>query len=144
MIKHIKECRRLEKINKIIYKDDMYEGIRRRCNNHVHQNSHYHFFINNPNYFFDKRTQVLNAISSDISDLFVWHFVNFFYLKDVYLSSIETVSICAGEPGWSQSDAEEALRSVPSFIQNTFEKYVKSARSDLANELLKRTSTDLT
>ena len=142
MIKHISQSSHLKKITAMIQKGNRYPGIRDRCNDHVHQNSYAHFFLNSDINVGELRDKLTNQFLRDLDDLFAQHFILFFYLNDKYMAYIDEVGAVVEAEG-SPDDIEAATEAVCPFVQQVFDEYIKPRRPDLANELIRATYTDL-
>lgn len=135
MSQYIRSSVKLSKINSLLYKDDRYKIIRRRCNDHTHYNFFYNVILNDNKIYSDNRIKAINAFSSDIVQIFILHLSYLFYLNEHYMASDEYVtSLDLG-----LIPQENSQYFVAPFIQKIFDNYFKLKRSDIAEIIISET-----
>lgn len=136
--RYIKESDKLKVITDLLKKDSLYKEIRERCNDHTHYNF-YHNLLLNDNEIHSDRIEALDTFSADLTAVFIQHFAYLFYLKDHYMMSSDYVDYL----DLGMTPPEDSQYWVASFIQETFDKWVKPNRPDIADEIINHTCMKL-
>ncbi len=139
MSKYIKESQTYCKINKLLARDDRYQQIRRKCNDHMHYNFYHNLLINDNEIHRPNRIEYLDAFTFELKALFIQHFIYMFYLNGHYMMSSDHrdyLDLDITPPNDSQYWV-----SPP--IQKVFDNLVKPSRMDLAIELMDTTTMHL-
>jgi len=139
MSEYIRKSIKLEKINSLILHDDRYKMIRNRCNDNTHYNYYKHILLNDNQIYNPNRTKYLDLFSKDIESIFIQHFAYIFYLKEHYMMSSDYVDCLDMEI----EPVENSQYWVANFIQEAFDKIIKSKRPDIANEIKQKVSMHL-
>ncbi len=129
----------LNKIYKILTKDDRYKNIRNRCNDNTHYNFYKNIMLNLADVRVPSRDSVLEQLSIDIKDLFILHISYLFYLNDHYMSSSDHVDYL----DMGMQPPEGSQYYVAPFIQDIFDEVLKKNRPDIAEEIISHTSMNL-
>jgi hypothetical protein len=137
MSKYIKESSKYTPINKLLAKDNRYQKIRIKCNDHMHYNYYHNLLINDNEIHRPNRVEYLDAFAFELGTLFIQHFVYTFYLNGHYMMSSDHVDYL--DLGMTPPRDSQYWVSPP--IQKVFDNKVKTARMDLADEL--RNSTNM-
>lgn len=136
---YIREYSILKPINDLLFLDDRYKKIRKRCNDHTHYNFFRNLLANDNEIFHPQRTKYLDIVRSDIESLFIQHFAYIFYLNDHYMMSSDFIDCL----DLGIQPEENAQYWVAQFIQEAFDQIIKAKRPDIAEEILKNTSMEL-
>lgn len=136
---YIKESERLKTITELITKNENYNNIRNRCNDHIHYNYFHNVIYNDNQIYLKKREKYLDIFFSDLVDLFIQHFSYLFYLLDHYMSSTDYVDYLDSD----MTPPEGSQYCVATFIQEAFDKWVKPYRPDLAKAIKDNTFMEL-
>lgn len=134
----IEKCENLKNINRIFNKDNRYKHIRDRCNDHIHSN-YFQYMQLNSKVNVQNAKVFINIINNDLLDLLVLHFGYLFTLNEHYMASSDYID-CLDlyiEP------EEDSQYWVAPFVQDFFDKYVKTRRPDISKEVISSTSMDL-
>jgi len=134
MIKYIRESPKLSRITDLI-SSDLYDKIRRRCNDNTHYNFYRNFLLNDNQILTINRLKYLDVFSLDLDAIFVQHFAYIFTLNQHYMSSSDYLDSL--EVGLTPE--EDSQYWVSSFIQQIFDNVIKVVRPDLALEIKKNT-----
>ena len=138
MNKLIKECEDLKSINRIFNMDNRYKHIRDRCNDHIHSN-YFQYMQLNSKINIQNAKVYIDIINNDLLDLLVLHFGYLFTLNGHYMASsdyIDCLDLCI-EP------EEDSQYWVASFVQDFFDKYIKTRRPDISKEIIDNTCMNL-
>ncbi|MCK5061295.1 hypothetical protein KAR28_01980 [Candidatus Parcubacteria bacterium] len=140
MLKYIKESKKLEKINKLLYKEEnYYEKIRKRCNNHTHYNFYYYALLNDNEIYLENRIKALNTFMNDLEQIFILHISYLFFMNDLYMMSSDYkdyMDIGITPP-------EDCQYYVAPFAQEVFNDFIKNKKPNLANLIKKETEMQL-
>lgn len=139
MSQYIRKSNKLDQLNKLLYKDDVYKKIRERCNDHAHYNFYYNALLNDNEIYLESRIKVLDRISHDLEQLFVLHVSNIFFLNDAYMMS----SDFSDYMDMGMTPPDNCQYFVAPFIQEVFDKFVKKNRPDIANLIKEETEMQL-
>ena len=71
MNEYVKKSNILKNINVILYKNDKYNSIRKRCNNHMHFNFYRYAFLNDDEINLENRVEFLSQFKNDICAIFI-------------------------------------------------------------------------
>lgn len=135
--KYIENSEKLKPITFILNKNKSnYDAIRERCNDFVHNNFYKNFVLNDYNSETYKNLDLLNTFSNDLILLFIKHFAYLFYLDDTLMRSSDYMD--ALEAGMTPE--EDSQYWVAPFIQDIFDKYVKTYNPEIAKEIIKNTN----
>ena len=137
--RYIKESPKLNAITELLQKDKTYKNIRDRCNDHAHYNFYYNLLLNDNQLFYTNRISSLDIFLNDLDAIFIQHIAYIFYLNDHYMMS--TYYIESLEAGLKPE--EESQYDVESFVQNIFDKIIKTKRPDIAKVIKEHTSMQL-
>ncbi len=139
MSQYIRDSKKLSEINKLLYKDNTYNKIRERCNDHTHYNFYQNVLLNDNEIYLKNRLELLNTFSKDLENIFVLHFSYIIYLNDNYMMSSDYVDSldCGLEP------EEGSQYFVAPFVQKVFDSAIKISRMDIAKEIKSKTSMKL-
>lgn len=134
MINYIRESQKLSGITKLL-NPDLFEKIRKRCNENTHYNFYTNFLLNDNQILTINRIKYLEHFSADLNAIFVQHFAYIFTLNQHYMSSSDYIdSLDVG-----LTPEIDSQYWVASFIQVTFDNIIKVLRPDIANEIIKTT-----
>jgi hypothetical protein len=140
MSQYIKGSKKLKKINELLYeKDDNYKQIRNRCNDHTHYNFYHNVLSNNNEIYSENRIKELNMIANDLEQLFILHISYLFYLNDHYMMS----SDFSDYMDMDMTPPDDCQYFVAPFIQETFNKFIKKNRPDIASLIKEETKMQL-
>jgi hypothetical protein len=135
MSSYIRSSNKLTKINDLLYKDDTYKKLRKRCNDHTHYNFYYNVLLNDNEIYLKNRIIVLDGFSNDLKNIFIMHLSYIFYLNEHYMASSDYVdSLDCG-----MAPEEGSQYYVAPFIQNVFDRVIKKNRYDLFEEIKNKT-----
>ncbi len=130
---------RLKGITELISIDKNYKNIRQRCNDHMHYNYYHNIIYNDNQVYLENRVKYLGVFSNDLKAVFIQHFAYFFYLLDNYMMSTDYVD----HLDLGMIPPEDSQYWVASFIQDTFYKWIKPHRLDIAKVILSNTMMHL-
>jgi hypothetical protein len=144
MSEYIIKSPKVEEITKLIYKDSSFKGsslesIRQRCNDHTHYLYYHNLLFNDNEIYLPKRVTYLDRFSNELRDIFILHLSYLFYINDHYMSSTDYADYldCGMTP------IEDSQYWVASFIQETFDNWIKKYRPDIAKTIIAKTSMKL-
>ena len=139
MSQYIRESTKLKEINDLLYKDERYNEIRNRCNDHTHYNFYKNVLLNDNEIYLKNRVNVLGAFSKDLEQIFILHISYLFYLNNHYMMSSDYVDSldCGLTP------EEDSQYFVAPYVQNIFDAVIKKTRMDLAEVIKNKTSMKL-
>lgn len=126
-------------INRILKKDDRYKLIRKRCNDHVHNNFYSNLLLNDNRSYISERTEHLSILDADLENLFIQHIAYLFSAKDNYMASSDYTDHL--DMGLTPPDNSQYW--VASFIQDVFDKLIKIKRPDIYESIKNNTAMDL-
>jgi hypothetical protein len=139
MSQTIRQSKRLTPINDILYSDERYKLLRDRCNSHTHFNFYHNVLANDNDIHLPQRTNMFSKIRFDIIDLAILHMSYVFFAMPHYLMSSDYMD--CRECGFEPDEGSEYW--VAPYLQEFFDKYFKTRRTDLAKLILDRTSMQL-
>ena len=125
MSEYIKNSKKLQKINNLLYKDKTYKLIRERCNGHTHYNFYRHVLLNDNEIFIKDRLKYLNAFSKDLENIFILHLSYLFYLNEHYMTSSDYIDSL--ECGLKPEEGSQYF--VAPFVQEVFDNVIKNDTS---------------
>lgn len=134
----IEKSEDLGSINRIFNKDHRYKNIRSRCNDHLHANYFQYMQLNSKVNVQNARAYI-DIINNDLLDLLVLHFAYLFTLNGHYMASSDYIDCL----DLYQEPEEGSQYWVAPFIQDFFDKYIKTRRPDISKEMLDNTCMDL-
>ena len=134
----IKECEDLKSINRIFSKDNRYKNIRDRCNNHMHSN-YFQYMQLNSKINVQNAKVYIEMINNDLLDLLVLHFGYLFTLNGHYMASSDYIDCL----DLYKKPEEDSQYWVAPFVQDFFDKYIKTRRPDISKEIINSTFMDL-
>lgn len=137
--KYIKDSPKLSVINKLLQRDDRYKKTRNRCNDHTHYNFYQHYLLNDNNIYNSNRTNYLVIFAKDIESIFIQHLAYTFYLNDHYMMSSDYIDCL----DMGIQPEEDSQYWVANFIQEIFDKVIKTKRYDIAEEIKRHTTMQL-
>jgi hypothetical protein len=138
--KYIKDSQKVTSINKLLSRDDRYKKIRDRCNNNTHYNFYSNVLLNDNQIYNPNRVKWLNVFSKDIEAIFIQHFAYVFYINEHYMMSSDYRDCL----DMGMQPEEDSQYWVASFVQEIFDKIIKPKRYDIAEEIKKNTTMQLT
>lgn len=138
MYKLIWKCKDLININKIIDKDNRYENIRKRCNDHMHYNYFYYMQLNSEISIQNAKVYI-DVINDDLLDLIILHFAYLFTLNGHYMASSDYIDCLE----MNIEPEKDSQYWVAPFIQEFFNKFIKIRRPDISKEITNNTFMDL-
>lgn len=138
--KYIKDSPKLKHITNMLYQDDRYKKIRRRCNDHTHYNFYRNLLLNDNQIVNPDRINHLNQFSKDLESVFIQHFSCIFSLNDHYMMSSDYMDSME----LNLTPEEGSQYWVADFIQKAFDEIIKVKRPDIAEEIKENTSMKLT
>ena len=130
----IRKCKDLKNINKILNKDNRYENIRNRCNDHIHCNYFQHMQLNSKINIQNGKVYI-DLINDDLLDLIVLHFAYLFTLNGHYMTSSYYIDCL----DLNIEPEEDSKYWVAPFIQEFFNKYIKIRRPDISKKIINNT-----
>ena len=135
----IRQSKRLAPLNSILYADDRYKLLRDRCNSHTHFNYYRNVLVNDNEIHLPQRSNLFAKFRFDIIDVALLHMTYVYQAMPHYLMSSDYMDCreCGMEP------EEGAEYWVAPFLQEFFDKYFKTRRSDLAQQILANSSMQL-
>lgn len=139
MSKYIRESEKLKEINDLLHKDERYREIRNRCNDHTHYNFYKNVLLNVNEIYLKNRVNILNVFSKDLEQIFILHLSYLFYLNDHYMMSSDYIDSL--DLGLTPEEGSQYY--VASFIQNTFDNFIKKNRPDIAETIKSQTEMKL-
>ena len=134
----IKECEDLKSINRIFSKDNRYKNIRDRCNDHTHSN-YFQYMQLNSKINIQNAKVYIEKINDDLLDLIVLHFAYLFTLNGHYMASSDYIDCLE----MYMKPEEDSQYWVAPFVQDFFDKYIKTRRPDISKEIINSTFMDL-
>lgn len=137
--RYVKESKKLKPITELLQKDKLYKEVRDRCNDHTHYNYYHNLLLNDNKIYLENRVKALETFSSDLTAVFVQHFAYLFYLNDYYMMSSEHLDSL--DLGLTPEEGSQFW--VAPFIQETFDKWIKLNRPDIAKEIKAKTAMKL-
>ncbi len=129
--RYIKESEKLKPITDLLNKDKLYKEVRNRCNDHTHNNYYLSLILNDNEVQFGGRVKSLDTFSLDLTAVFVQHFAYLFYLNEHYMMSSDYSDF----RDMGMTPVEDCQYWVAGFIQDTFDKWIKPNRPDIAIEI---------
>ena len=137
--KYIKDSTRFTSINKLLSRDDRYKKIRDRCNNNTHYNFYSNILLNDNQIYKPNRVKWLNIFSRDIEAIFIQHLAYVLYLNEHYMMSSDYRDYL----DMGMQPEEDSQYWVAPFVQEVFDKIIKTKRYDIAEEIKKNTTMQL-
>lgn len=139
MSKYIKESQKLLPITKLLSVDDRYKKVRDLCNDHTHWNFFKNLLANDKHIYLKNRIIHLNNFNFCLQELYIQHITYLFYLNNHYMLSSDLMDyVDCGE-----TPPDEAQYRVAPFIQEMFDKEIKTHRRDVFNEIKSNTQMQL-
>lgn len=139
MSQYIKDSAKLQPINMLLQKDNTYKDLRNRCNDHTHYNYYHNLLLNDNKIYLKNRLKSLDSLAQDLEDIFIQHFSYIFYLNDHYMMSSDYVDSL----DFGVTPEEGSQYFVAPFIQDIFDRIMKTKRPDLAQAIQTKTTMDL-
>lgn len=139
MSNYLESSSKLIPINVLLNRDDRYKKIRKRCNDHIHNNFYRNLLLNDNEIYNPYRVKYLNTFAQDIQAIFIQHFAYIFYLNDHYMLSSDYADYI--EMGMKPE--EDSQYWVAPFIQEIFDEIIKPKRYDIAKEIKEKTCMQL-
>lgn len=140
MSQYIKNSPKLKAINDLLQQDQTYKNIRERCNDHTHYNYYHNLMLNDNRIYSPDRIKALDSFSSDLEHIIIQHLAYIFTVHDHYMMSSDYVdSIEIGI-----TPEEDSQYWVAPFVQEIFDKLIKTKRPDVAEEIQRHTTMKLT
>ncbi|AXG72968.1 hypothetical protein DVK85_01450 [Flavobacterium arcticum] len=139
MSNFIKKEASISVFTEMIYKDNRYVSIRKRCNENMHYNSYANLLLNDNEIYRLDRIKNLDVFLKDLNNLFIQHFMFVFSIKEHYMMSSEYIDY--RDMGMEPPD--DSQYGVASFIQDIFDNVIKVNRNDIAELMAQHTSMKL-
>lgn len=139
MSNFIKKEKSISDFTEMIYKDNRYVSIRKRCNENMHYNSYANLLLNDNEIYRLNRVADLDVFLKDLDNLFIQHFMFIFSIKGHYMMSSDYID-------YRDMGMEPPVDSqywVAPFIQNVFDDVIKVNRNDIAELMTQHTSMEL-
>lgn len=139
MSSYIRNSEKFTELNKLLHKDERYKRIRKRCNDHTHYNFYHNVLLNDNEIYLPYRIKALSQYQNDIKNIFILHLAYLFYLNEHYMASTDYIDAldCGLTP------EENSQYWVSPFIQEIFDKVIKTNRPDIANLIIEKTCMSL-
>ncbi len=139
MLQYIKKSARVSPITGLLFADDRYPRLRRRCNDHTHYNFYRNVLLNDKEISFSGRRQALEEFSNDLHDVLILHVSYTFFANGHYMMSTDYVDCldCGATP---EPDSEYW---VAPFVQEILDQTVKRFRPDIASTIRQHSSMHL-
>ncbi len=134
----IEKCKDLKNVNRIFDKDNRYKNIRNKCNDHLHAN-YFQYMQLNSKINVQNAKVYIDIINNDLLDLLVLHFGYLFTLNGHYMASSDYIDCL----DLYKEPEENSQYWVAPFVQDFFDKYIKTRRPDISKEILDNTCMDL-
>jgi hypothetical protein len=137
---YIRASQTLKPINDLLYGDDRYNHIRKRCNDHTHYNFFHNVMLNDNEIYIENRDSWLDRLRDDVRDVFVLHLGYICFLNDHYMMSSDHMDAleCNMEPD------ENSQYWVAPFIQDIFDKVITPVRPDITAAIKANSAMQLT
>lgn len=139
MSNFIKKVKSITDFTEMIYKDNVYVSIRKKCNENMHYNSYANLLLNDNEIHRSDRISNLNTFLKDLDNLFIQHFMYVFSIKGHYMMS----SDYSDYRDMGMEPEEDSQYWVAPFIQKVFDEVVKINRPDIAELMKLKTSMKL-
>jgi hypothetical protein len=81
MSSYIRASSRLSEISALLFREEEYKNIRKRCNEHTHYNFYKHVLINDNEIYQPERMKMIDNFSKDVEAVFIQHLAQIFYLN---------------------------------------------------------------
>ncbi|TWU15044.1 hypothetical protein [Allorhodopirellula heiligendammensis] len=128
MSQYIRKSQKAKAVSEILFSDKRYKELRARCNDHTHYNFYKAVLLNDRNLYLKNREKLLDQLSHDIRDIFIYHISFVFLLNGHYMMSSDYVD--AMECGATPEDDSQYW--VAPFVQQAFSEVLSRHRSDVA------------
>lgn len=139
MSQYIKDSPKLKAITDLLQQDQTYKDIRDRCNDHTHYNYYDNLMLNDNQIYSPDRLMALHTISSDLELIIIQHLAYIFSINDHYMMSSDyTDSLVIGV-----TPEEDSQYWIAPFVQDMFDKLIKTKRPDVAEQLKGNTTMKL-
>lgn len=135
MSNYIRASDRLKPITDLLFRDDLYKGIRSRCNAHTHYNFYRFILLNDKEIFLPDRVESLNGFSDDLDNIFILHLSYIFYLNDHYMMSSDYLDSL--EVGGTPEEGSQYW--VAPFVQQIFDDVIKTKRPEIFHVIKENT-----
>ncbi len=140
MLDYIKKSEKLKELNQLLYKEaDIYQKIRKRCNDHTHYNFYHYAVLNDNEIFSENRIKTLNMFADDLEQIFILHISYLFFLNDYYMMS----SDYADHMDMGLTPPENCQYFVAPFVQKIFDNFLKRRKPDIAKLIKSKSSMQL-
>ena len=139
MSQYIMNSRKLKAITALLQQDQTYKNIRERCNDHTHYNYFHNLMLNDNQIYSPDRIKALDNFSSDLEHIIIQHLAYIFTVHDHYMMSSDYVDCL--EIGITPE--ENSQYWVAPFVQEMFDKLINTKRPDVAEEIRRNTSMQL-
>ncbi|WP_133493440.1 hypothetical protein [Alcanivorax sp. 24] len=139
MSQYIRNSRDLKEINDLLYIDDSYRKIRKRCNNHTHYNYFQNVLLNDRDIYLKDRASSLDELSEDVRSIFILHLSYICTICQYYMTSSDYLDHleCGVTP------PENSQYWVAPFFQSVFSKILMKERPDIGSVILNNTPMHL-
>lgn len=137
--KYIKDSPQLSQLNNLLAIDSRYKKIRNRCNDNTHCNFYKNVLLNDNHIYNPNRVKWLTIFSQDLEALFIQHFAYIFTLNSHYMMSTDYMDCL----DMGVEPEENSQDWVAPFIQEAFDKVIKTERADIAKWLKDNTCMNL-
>lgn len=139
MSNYIKKQKTVTDLVELIYKDDRYKDIRKRCNQNMHYNFYDNLLLNDNEIYRTDRVAKLDMFLGDLNALFVQHFAFIFSISEHYMMSSDYVD--HRDMGMEPPEDSQYWVSPP--IQEIFSNVVKKERNDIARLMKEKITMQL-
>jgi hypothetical protein len=139
MSSYIRDSSKLKTLNDLLYADDRYRRIRKRCNALTHYNSFQHVLLNDGEIYVKNRTKWVDQFAEDARDIVVLHLAYVFFLNDHYLMSSDYVDCLE----CNMTPEPDSQYWVSPFIQEAFTDILVATRPEIAQTIKLKTSMHL-
>jgi hypothetical protein len=140
MSQYIRDSQGVAPITRLLFSDNRYKWLRKRCNDHTHYNFYQNVLLNDKEIVLEARRQAVEEFSEDIRDVFILHLSYLFFANGHYMMSSDHLDSleCGMTP------APDSQYWVAPFVQETFDSIIKKYRPDIAAMIKQHSSMQLT
>lgn len=139
MSQYIRKSKGLKEINDLLYSNDLYKTIRKRCNDHVHYNYFKNVILNDSDVYLKGRGRSLDDLSEDVRSVFILHVSYICTICQHYMMSSDHLDHleCGMVP------PEGSQYWVAPYFQDVFSRILMKERPDIGVAILNGTSMHL-
>jgi len=139
MSQYIRNSSKLKAITDLLQCDQTYKDIRERCNDHTHYNYFHNLMLNDNQIYSQERIETLDNFSSDLEHIIIQHLTYIFSVHDHYMMSNDYVDCLV----IGITPEEDSQYWVAPFVQEIFDKLIKTRRPDVAKQIKAHTLMQL-